>query len=281
LPGSGTCPGSRREPFSAGTGVAGRSGPTAARCCCGRTPYYDHFHPQTAAAAVEVLEAAGHRVEVPQGRLCCARPLFAWGWLDLAAKQLRHTLDVLEPYLDREMPVVGMEPACIASFRDELPRLLPGDPRAARRARQAKMLGEHLAESAGYQPPRMERRALVHVHCNHHAVIGFDSEQQLLSRIGLQLDMPETGCCGMAGPFGFEASHYEVAMQCGERVLLPAVRAAAPPQLVVTDGYACREQIAQSTGRRALHLAEVLPMALHDGVPGTPRYLPSAPFREW
>ncbi|MGD2137229.1 MAG: FAD-linked oxidase C-terminal domain-containing protein [Gammaproteobacteria bacterium] len=242
--------------------------------------FYNHFHPQAAAAAVAVLEAAGHRVEVPQGRFCCARPLFAWGWLELAAKQLRHTLDVLEPWLERDLPVLGMEPACIASFRDELPHLLPDDPRAARLARQAQMLGEYLV-STGYQPPRLERRALVHVHCNHHAVMGFDGERNLLARMGLELDQPETGCCGMAGPFGYEAAHYAVAMQCGERVLLPAVRAAAPASLVVTDGYACREQIAQSTPRRALHLAEVLHMALRDGYRGTAAVPPERAFPEW
>jgi Fe-S oxidoreductase len=173
-----------------------------------------------------------------------------------------------------------MEPACIASFRDELPHLLPDDPRAARLARQAQMLGEYLV-STGYQPPRLERRALVHVHCNHHAVMGFDGERNLLARMGLELDQPETGCCGMAGPFGYEAAHYAVAMQCGERVLLPAVRAAAPASLVVTDGYACREQIAQSTPRRALHLAEVLHMALRDGYRGTAAVPPERAFPEW
>jgi Fe-S oxidoreductase len=111
--------------------------------------------------------------------------------------------------------------------------------------------------------------------------MGFGSERELLSRMGLELDMPDTGCCGMAGPFGFEASHYEVAMRCGERVLLPAVREADPDTLVVTDGYACREQIAQSTGRRALHLAEVLHMAMRDGAHGTARVPPERDFPEW
>jgi FAD/FMN-containing dehydrogenase/Fe-S oxidoreductase len=243
--------------------------------------FYNHFHPQAMAAAVAVLEAAGHRVIVPQGNICCARPLYAWGWLDRAAKQLSHTLDVLEPFLEQDLAVVGMEPACIASFRDELPHLLPDDPRAARLSQQAQMLGEYLAGLSGYQPPRLERRALVHVHCNHHAVMGFGSERELLACAGLDLDMPETGCCGMAGPFGFEASHYEVAMKCGERMLLPAVRAAAPDDLVVTDGYACREQIAQSTPRRALHLAEVLQMALRDGARGTSEVPPERAFPAW
>ncbi|MGD8875739.1 MAG: FAD-linked oxidase C-terminal domain-containing protein [Gammaproteobacteria bacterium] len=243
--------------------------------------FYNHFHPQAMAAAVTVLEAAGQRVVVPQGNICCARPLYAWGWLDRAAKQLRHTLDVLEPFLAQDMVVIGMEPACIASFRDELPRLLPDDPRAARLAQQAQMLGEFLAGLPGYQPPRLERRALVHVHCNHHAVMGFDSERELLERAGLTLDMPETGCCGMAGPFGFEATHYDLAMKCGERVLLPAVRAAAPGDLVVTDGYACREQIAQATRRRALHLAEVLLMALRDGAGGVTGVPPERAFPAW
>jgi FAD/FMN-containing dehydrogenase/Fe-S oxidoreductase len=243
--------------------------------------FYNHFHPQVAAAAVEVLEAAGYRVQVPDRGVCCGRPLFAWGWLDLAARQLGDTLDALEPFLERGMPVVGLEPACIASFRDELPRLLARDRRAAKLAERARMLGEFLAEASDYEPPRLQREALVHVHCNHHAVMGFGSEKALLERAGLKLEFPDTGCCGMAGPFGFEAAHYAVSVRCAELGLLPAVRAAPAHALVVTDGYACREQIAQCTGRRALHLAEVLQMGLCEGVGGTTARPPETAFPEW
>ncbi len=221
-----------------------------------------HFHPDTAQAAVQVLEATGCSVSLPRRALCCARPLFAWGMLDLARDQLGAVLDCLGPPALAGTPIVGLEPACIASLVDELPGLFPEDERAHAIARQARLLPDFLMNS-DWQPPRFEgRRALVHRHCHHHSVMGFDGAQALLDRTGLDYELLQSGCCGMAGSFGFEHDHYDLAVAAGERVLLPAVRAAPADTLILTDGFSCREQIRQGTGRHSLHLADLLAKGL-------------------
>jgi Fe-S oxidoreductase len=224
--------------------------------------FNNHLHPEILGAAVEVLEAGGWRVEVPTRSLCCGRPLYAWGMLDLAKRQLRAAMQALEHDALAGVPIVGVEPACVSTFRDELPKLFPNDERAKRLAQQTFMLGEFLGQQQDYSPPRLERRALVHRHCHHHAMIGFEGDAKIMEKMGLDAEILDSGCCGMAGPFGFEANHYELSLKIGERVLLPAVRRAKNDTLILTDGYACREQIAQSTNRNALHLAQVLAMAL-------------------
>ncbi|HEU4618632.1 MAG TPA: FAD-binding oxidoreductase, partial [Gammaproteobacteria bacterium] len=161
--------------------------------------------------------------------------------------------------------IVGVEPACVSTFRDELPKLFPDDERAKRLAKQTFRLGEFLARQDDYAPPRLERRAVVHRHCHHHAMIGFAGDETLMRKMGLDAEILDSGCCGMAGPFGFEANHYELSLKIGERVLLPAIRAASDDTLILTDGYACREQIAQATDRYPLHLAQALLMALREG----------------
>jgi len=148
-------------------------------------------------------------------------------------------------------------------FRDELRNLFPDDQRADHLRRQTFLLSEFLDRHApGYAPPKLERRALLHGHCHQKALMKSADAESLLRKMGIELSVPDSGCCGMAGPFGFDAEKYEVAQAIGERVLLPAVRAASPETLIVTDGFSCREQILQSTGRRAYHLAEVLQLAL-------------------
>jgi FAD/FMN-containing dehydrogenase/Fe-S oxidoreductase len=223
--------------------------------------FNNFFHPETARAAVEVLEAAGYRVLVPPWPLCCGRPLYDYGMLDRAEHLLRRVLAALRAPIRAGVPVVGLEPSCVSVFRDELEGLLPHDTDAQRLSQQTFLLSEFLLR-AGYQPPRLEGRALVHGHCHQKAVLTMDAEEELLGRLGLEVEAPDTGCCGMAGGFGFEAgAHYDVSIRCGERVLLPAVRAAAKDTLIIASGFSCREQIAQTTDRRALHLAEVLRMA--------------------
>ncbi len=227
--------------------------------------FNEHFHPETALAAVRVLEAAGCNVVVPEGPLCCARPLFAWGMLDMAKRQLRDAVDAVLPEIDQGAAMVVLEPACLASFRDELLELFPGDAGARRVSDNSRLLSEFLADDLGWNPPRLGGNALVHLHCNHHALFGDKSERTMLDRLGLDYQILDSGCCGMAGSFGFEKEHYQVAMAAGERVLLPAVRSAPPGTLMVADGYSCREQIAQATGRRATHLAELAAQALSLG----------------
>jgi Fe-S oxidoreductase len=167
----------------------------------------------------------------------------------------------------------------VATFRDELIKLFPQDERAQRLSQQTFMLGEFLAQQDGYQPPPLHRKAVVHAHCNHHAVMGVEGERQIMEQMGLDYHLLDSGCCGMAGPFGFEADHYPIARKIGERVLLPAVRKAEQDNLIMTDGYACREQIIQTTDRYPLHLAQVLHMALSEGPQGVVGNQPERKYR--
>jgi Fe-S oxidoreductase len=182
--------------------------------------------------------------------------------LDLARSLLRKVLRAMQREIAAGTPVVVLEPSCLAVFRDEALNLLAGDPDAARFARQCVSLGEFL-DGAGREVPlaRLDRRAVVHGHCHQKAVVGLEAEARVFQRLGLSFDILDSGCCGMAGAFGFERDKYAVSMQVGERVLLPAVRAAEEDVLIMADGFSCREQIAQSTGKRALHLADVLGLA--------------------
>ena len=219
--------------------------------------------PGVAAAAVEVLEHLGYPVRIPDRVLCCGRPLYDIGMLGTARHLLRQIMDTLDPDLDDDTWIVGLEPACVSALRDELLNLFPDDPRAKRVADRTLFLSEFLArEQDRIEIPPLSQKATVHLHCHHHAVLGSSAERSVLKRLGLDVDLLDSGCCGMAGSFGFEREHYDVAMKCGERVLLPAVRQADEESLVISNGFSCREQIAQSTERRALHLAQVLHMAI-------------------
>ncbi len=226
--------------------------------------FNNHFHPETCIAAVDVLEDAGYRVLVPPMSLCCGRPLYDFGMLDRAKRQLREILLSLQPEIRAGIPLVGLEPSCVAVFRDELVNLFPNDEDAKRLHGQSFLLSEFLNRKVpGYQPPRLERRALVHGHCHHKSVMGMQDEKELLEKMGLDFDMPEPGCCGLAGSFGFERGrHYDVAVACGERALLPAVRQADADTLVIANGFSCQQQIQQGTHRRPVHLAEVLQLGL-------------------
>ncbi len=222
---------------------------------------------EAAKAAVEVLEDAGIEVIIPPRPLCCGRPLFDWGMLDAAEYLWRQTLEVLRPHIRAGTPVVGLEPSCVASFRDELPNLFPHDEDALRLSKQTYLFSEFLTQE-NLPIPVLRRKAVVHGHCHHKAIMHMDAEVAVLKTMGLDYEVLESGCCGMAGAFGFEANHYDVSVACGERVLLPAVRDAAADTLIIANGFSCREQIEQTTDRRALHLAEVLRMALRTGPEG-------------
>ena len=221
--------------------------------------FSNHFRPETALAAVKVLEAAGCGVSLPAERLCCGRPYYDFGMLDAAKASLMRILDALGPALERGTPVVGLEPSCVAVFRDELVNLLPDDERAPRLAKLTFTLAEYL-ENIEWKPPDSgaRPRVLLHGHCHQKAVLGMQSELRLLSAAGFEIDAPDSGCCGMAGSFGFKPEHYAASLKIGERVLLPAVRAAAADTLIVANGFSCREQIEQMSGRKTVHLAEVL-----------------------
>ncbi len=226
--------------------------------------FNNHFHPEIAKSAVEVLEDAGYEVWVPEASLCCGRPLYDFGMLITAKRLLRDILDTLRPQVEAGIPIVGLEPSCVAVFRDELTSLFPDDPLAKRLSSQTFLLSEFLVEKVeGYEPPKVNRKALVHGHCHHKSLMGMEAEEKLLKKMGIDTHLPEDGCCGMAGSFGFEpGDHYDVSLACGERVLLPAVRDAAPETLIIADGFSCQEQISQTTDRRALHLAQVIQLGL-------------------
>jgi FAD/FMN-containing dehydrogenase/Fe-S oxidoreductase len=218
----------------------------------------NYFHPEVAHAAVKVLEAAGFAVEIPRERVCCGRPLYDHGMLTAARRRLVEILDSLRADIDAGTPIVGLEPSCISVFRDELPRFFPGDPLARKLSEQAVFLTEFLVRTGNLPSGRLQGRAIVHPHCHERASLCLDDDLAVLKATGLDLTVLDAGCCGMAGAFGFEARHYDVSRAIGERVLLPAVRAAAPETYVVTNGFSCREQITQLTGRRVWHVAEIL-----------------------
>jgi Fe-S oxidoreductase len=225
--------------------------------------FNDHFHPDTLEAAVTVLEAAGFGVVIPPIPLCCGRPLYDFGMLPTAKKLLIRIMTSLRPAIRRGIPLVGLEPSCVAVFRDELKNLFPKDQDADRLAKQTYLLSEFLEKYAPeFRPGKLDRKAVVQRHCHHQAVMGFDADERWLERLGLDAEVLDSGCCGMAGAFGFEADHYDVSVACGERVVLPRVREAADDVLVVADGFSCREQIRQGTGKRAFNLAELIAMAL-------------------
>ncbi len=227
--------------------------------------FNNHFLPSTAKAAVDVLEAAGFDVSVPRAYLCCGRPLYDVGMLDRAKGLLLQIMDELLPEIEAGTPIVVLEPSCASVFRDELTNLFPKDERAQALSEQVFLLSEFLELHAkDFALPKLPRRALVHGHCHHKAIMKMTAEEAVLQRIGVEFTAPAPGCCGMAGAFGFEKEKYDVSKAIGELELLPAVRQAPTDWLIVADGFSCREQIAQETDRHAFHLAEVLQMALHE-----------------
>ncbi len=220
----------------------------------------NYFHPEALHAAARVLTDAGNHVDIPRQHICCGRPLYDFGFLDEARRYLKHILDTFEPQILAGLPVVMLEPSCASVFRDELVNFFPNDERALRLSRQTVMLSQQLTRATnGWTPPPLTgRRIVVHAHCHQNALMTMKDEVSLLRATGARVEVLDSGCCGMAGPFGFEADKFEVSQLLAERVLLPAVRAAAPEDLLVSNGFSCREQIAQNTPRRAVHLAEVL-----------------------
>jgi Fe-S oxidoreductase len=237
--------------------------------------FNNFFHPETAKAAVEVLENAGFGVVVPSVDLCCGRPLYDYGMLDTARRWLRQILRELKDEIEAGTPVIGLEPSCTAVFRDELVELFPQNQGARRLCKQTFTLAEFLQKHAPhYELPKLQRTAVLHGHCHEKAVLNFDCEKALLKKMGLDLKCPETGCCGMAGAFGFEKEHLDVSLACGERILLPAVREVTRDTLIVADGFSCREQVRQMSDRVPLHFAQVVKMAIDEGPRGPSGNLP-------
>ncbi len=221
--------------------------------------FNNYFHPATMQAAYTVLHDAGFAVELPKQHLCCGRPLYDFGLLDTAKKYLLNVLSALEPQIVAGTPIVVLEPSCASVFRDELCNLLPQDPRAKKLRDQTLLLSEFIVKHAPhFEPPRRTGKIIVHGHCHHRATMGMDDEMRLLRATGAEVTLLDSGCCGMAGPFGFERDKYDVSQILANRVLLPAVRTASKDTVIVSDGFSCQEQITQNSDARPLHLAEVL-----------------------
>jgi FAD/FMN-containing dehydrogenase/Fe-S oxidoreductase len=246
--------------------------------------FSNNFHPEVAQAAVTVLERAGFTVKVPVKRrwlpggrppwgpplLCCGLTWISTGQLGVAQRVLRRAIKALLPDLRAGVPVVVLEPSCAAVFRADAAELLGSDD-ARLLAKQTRTLAELLVES-GWQPDGLLEglsregpggargtRAIAQVHCHQHAIMGFDPDTEILRRCGVDVDVLDTGCCGLAGNFGFERGHYEVSAACAERGLWPAAREADSDTAILADGFSCRTQLAAGrTGREGLHLAQLL-----------------------
>jgi Fe-S oxidoreductase len=232
--------------------------------------FTNNFHPEVADAAVMVLEHAGFEVEVPAQPMCCGLTWISTGQLAMAQRVLSRTLRALGPALRAGTPVVVLEPSCAAVFRSDATELLGSDD-ARLLASRTRTLAELLTESSwtprglldelGEEPPPagVPRRAVVQVHCHQHAIMGFDPDLELLRKCGVEVEVLDSGCCGLAGNFGFESGHYEVSAACAERGLWPAARQAGPDTVVLADGFSCRTQLAAGrTGREGWHLAQLL-----------------------
>ena len=208
--------------------------------------FNNYFSPDVSRAALEVLQSAGFHVSVPQIHLCCGRPLYDFGMLDQAKEYLRRILDVLSAEIDAGLPIVVLEPSCASVFRDELRNLFRDDARAARLRNQTFLLSEFLeANAPNYEWPQLDRNVLLHGHCHQKALMKMTDEESLFRKMGVDLHSIDSGCCGMAGPFGYERDKFEVSQAVGERGLLPAVRKTPSDALIVSDGFSCREQIFQ------------------------------------
>jgi FAD/FMN-containing dehydrogenase/Fe-S oxidoreductase len=240
--------------------------------------FNNYFRPETAIAAIKVLETAGWQVRLPKATVCCGRPLYDFGMLDRAKKLLLATLDLLELEIAQGIPVVVLEPSCASVFRDEMLNLFPDDDRAKRFSQQVFLLSEFLEKVAPqFQLPILGRKALVHGHCHHKSIMKMTDEEAVLQRMGVNYELPAPGCCGMAGAFGFEKGKYDLSIAIAELELLPAVRRAPADYLIIADGFSCREQISQCTGRQAIHLAEAIQIGLQrfEGaqLPAVPKFV--------
>lgn len=225
--------------------------------------FNNYFHPEVARDAVSVLEEAGYQVLITPERVCCGRPLYDFGFLDAAKRLLQRDLAALAEPIAQGLPIVGLEPSCIAVLRDEMTNLLPDDENAKRLKTRSFVLSEFLCrEVRNYQVPKLAKKVTVQMHCHHHGVLKTDDEKSILKNMGIDADILDKGCCGLAGSFGFEHDKYDISMKIGEYGVLPAVRAAPADSLVLADGFSCHTQIAQNTSRKPLHLAQLLRLAL-------------------
>jgi Fe-S oxidoreductase len=223
--------------------------------------FSNYFRPQSALNAVRVLEDSGARVDLPKEPLCCGRPYYDFGMLDEAKASLEKVLRALAPQIESGIPVVVLEPGCHSVFRDELLKLFPDDPNAARLAKQTVTLAE-LLQARKWKPKHVGGKALLHGHCHQKALGGTKPDVALLQAAGVEVSAPDMGCCGMAGSFGFRAETYATSVKIANLSVLPKVKQAGENDFIVANGFSCREQIEDLGERGTLHLADVLAKGL-------------------
>ncbi len=225
--------------------------------------FNNYFFPEVLQAGEKVLRSGGFEIIVPEKKFCCGRPLYDFGMLERAQSYLKNILEELSDYIQAGVPFVGMEASCIAVFRNELCNLFPNNNNAQRLNKNFKTLPEFIMENEDrFKFNNLNASALMHRHCHHQAVMGYDADKKVFKKIGVDVHIPDSGCCGLAGSFGFEkGDKYEISMKAGERKILPEVRK-MKEDILVTDGFSCREQILHGTGKMPQHTAEVLAKAI-------------------
>ncbi|MEA3131783.1 MAG: hypothetical protein QOF46_3578, partial [Paraburkholderia sp.] len=226
--------------------------------------FNDHFTPEIAEAAADVLTQMGWHVVLPKNRLCCGRPLYDFGLLERARELLNTILDDLGDDIAAGVPLVGLEPGCLSVFKDELLKQFPGHALAKQLSAQTFLFSDFVARQP-FEWPILAADVIVHGHCHQKALFGMQGDTALLKKLGVNWRLLDTGCCGMAGSFGFNDEHHALSEKIGEDRLFPAVRAAAAANaqtIVLTNGFSCREQIQQGTGRHAMHIAQLAQRAL-------------------
>jgi FAD/FMN-containing dehydrogenase/Fe-S oxidoreductase len=232
--------------------------------------FTDYYHPEVGQAAVRILEALGYSVVLAERTGCCGRPAISKGLLSTARNWARRNVEALLPYARRGVPIVGTEPSCLLTFRDEYPELLRDEDSQAL-AGQTFLLDELLTKLAAEEPERVaaifredaELEVLLHAHCHQKAIVGPEPTLRMLNLVpGYKASLVETSCCGMAGSFGFEAEHYEISKAMGSLKLFPAVEAAADDTAIAITGVSCRQQIGHFTSRTPRHAIELVADAL-------------------
>ena len=219
------------------------------------------FFPETLNAALELLEHYEYAVVIPPGHAPAVRPPIDYGMLDYAKKQILKAVDLLRPYVRQGVPVVFLEPSEAAVFRDELPDLMPQHLDGHRLTELTFLLAEFM-ERQKLEPPPLAGKVIFQAHCHERAVLNSAAGRSVLARMGMQIEEPQTGCCGMAGSFGFEKSKYDISLKIVEQGLLPAIKKQDLRTYIVADGFSCRTQIMDVSGRKALHSADIIHLAL-------------------
>lgn len=221
--------------------------------------FNNYFHPHVLEAGLRVLRAAGFAVRLTEKNLCCGRPFYDFGFLDLAKSYVQRIVDSLSEEIESGMPIVVLEPSCAAVFRDELPMMLPADRNAQRLSKQVFTLSQILEQRApGFVMPYTDKAIRVQSHCHHKAVLGTEAEKSVLAKLSDDAELMPTGCCGMAGAFGFHRENFNVSKKVAEGALLPNLSGMSPDTIVLADGFSCRTQIGHFSDHRAIHLAELI-----------------------